>query len=593
MTSAVMPPERGAPGAQRTGVSFVLHGISAAPGVAIARAQLVSHVTLEVAHYEIQDSDVAAEQARFVQAVKTVQDELASLQAQMMNEKTPAELGAFLDVHWMLLNDETLSKVPLDLIAAKRCNAEWAITQQMNALVAQFDAFEDPYLRERKADVVHVVERVLKALMGKHGLAPLPRDQHTVLVAHDLSPADVIQYKDQTFASFITDLGGVTSHTAIVARSLGIPSVVALHDARTLVRENELLIVDGDAGVVIVNPDANVLAEYRVKQNANALATAQLQLLVNKRTETLDGTHVSLNANIELPTDLPAVTESGADGVGLFRSEFLYLNRHDLPTEDEQFEAYTTVAAGLAGKPLTIRTFDLGADKRMPGVGDRVTTNPALGLRAIRLCLAEPKLFLTQLRAIFRASAFGNVRILIPMLATGQELTQALVLIERARAEVIARGHAVAPKVHIGAMIEIPASVLSLGYFAKRLDFFSIGTNDLIQYTLAIDRADDAVAHLYDPLHPAVLRLIASAIATAQKAGKPIAVCGETAGETSLSRVLLGMGLREFSMHPANILRVKQQLLKSNAIECEAIVQKMLKSDDPERIARLVEKLNA
>jgi phosphotransferase system enzyme I (PtsI) len=577
---------------QATQASFVLHGISAAPGIAIARAQLISHATLEVAHYEIPEQAVEAEQARFKQAVESVRTELKDLQAKMMEGDTPAELGAFLDVHWMLLSDETLSHEPLAIIAEKRCNAEWAITQQMNALVEQFEAFEDEYLRERKADVVHVVERVLKALMGKHALAPLPRDQHTVMVAHDLSPADVIQYKDQAFASFVTDLGGVTSHTAIVARSLGIPSVVALHNARMTIRDNELLIVDGDAGLVIVNPDASVLAEYKLKQNANVLATAQLRLLVDKRTETLDGQHIELNANIELPEDLADVLEAGADGVGLFRSEFLFLNRNDLPREDEQFEAYRAVAAGLNGKPLTIRTFDLGADKRMAGVGDRVTTNPALGLRAIRLCLAEPKLFLTQLRAIFRASAFGNVRILLPMLATASELTQATQLIARARAEVLARGQAVGAYVPIGGMVEVPASVLSLGYFAKKLDFFSIGTNDLIQYTLAIDRGDDAVAHLYDPLHPAVLRLIAEAIATAKKAGKPIAVCGETAGETSLSRILLGFGLREFSMHPANLLRVKQRLLKSDAAACAAITQKILRTDDPEKIARYVERLN-
>jgi phosphoenolpyruvate-protein phosphotransferase (PTS system enzyme I) len=573
--------------------SFVLHGIAAAPGIAIARAQLISHATLEVAHYEIAQTDIANEQSRFTRAVETVRTELKDLQAKMMEGDTPAELGAFLDVHWMLLSDETLSREPLEIIAQKRCNAEWAITHQMNVLVEQFEAFEDEYLRERKADVVHVVERVLKSLMGKHALAPLPRDQHTVLVAHDLSPADVIQYKDQAFASFVTDLGGLTSHTAIVARSLDIPSVVALHNARMTIRDNELLIVDGDAGVVIVNPDASVLAEYKLKQNANAVAAAQLRLLVNKQTKTLDGHTVELNANIELPEDLADVLDAGADGIGLFRSEFLFLNRQDLPSEDEQFEAYRAVAAGLKGKPVTIRTFDLGADKRMPGVGDRVTTNPALGLRAIRLCLAEPKLFLTQLRAIFRASAHGSVRILLPMIATANELTQAMQLIARARAEVVARGHAVAEHVPIGGMVEVPASVLALGYFAKKLDFFSIGTNDLIQYTLAIDRADDAVAHLYDPLHPAVLRLIAEAIDTAQRAGKPIAVCGETAGESSLARVLLGFGLREYSMHPANLLRVKQRLLNSEADACAAITQKMLRTDDPERIARLVEKLNA
>jgi phosphoenolpyruvate-protein phosphotransferase (PTS system enzyme I) len=573
--------------------SFVIHGVSAAPGIAIARAQLVSHVTLEVAHYDIGPDKIEAEKARFVDAVKTVRGELETLQAQIMNEKTPAELGAFLDVHWMLLSDPSLSQAPLDTIAEQRCNAEWAVTQHLNALVEQFDAFEDAYLRERKTDVVHVVERLLKALMGKHGIAPMPRDQHTVLVAHDLSPADVIQYKDQAFSAFITDVGGVTSHTAIVARSLGIPAVVALHNARAMIRENEILIVDGDASLVIVNPDETVLAEYRVKQNANVLVTAQLKLLAKKRTETVDGVTIALNANIELPSDVDDVLESGADGIGLFRSEFLFLNRQDLPTEDEQFEAYREVAQRMGGKPVTIRTFDLGADKRMPGVGDRVTTNPALGLRAIRLCLAEPRLFLTQLRAILRASAFGNIKILIPMLATAQELTQTFALIAKAKAQLAEKSIKTAPQVLVGGMIEIPASVLMLRYFSQHLDFFSIGTNDLIQYTLAIDRGDEAVSHLYDPLHPAVVQLVGMAIATAQRAGKPIAVCGEMAGEVSLARMLTGLGLREFSMHPANILRVKQRLLQTDADACTHIAARMMRTDDPLKMIALAKKLNA
>jgi phosphoenolpyruvate-protein phosphotransferase (PTS system enzyme I) len=573
--------------------SFVIHGVSAAPGIAIARAQLVSHVTLEVAHYDIAPDKIEAEKARFVEAVKTVRGELETLQAQIMNEKTPAELGAFLDVHWMLLSDPSLSQAPLDTIAEQRCNAEWAVTQHLNALVEQFDAFEDAYLRERKTDVVHVVERLLKALMGKHGIAPMPRDQHTVLVAHDLSPADVIQYKDQAFSAFITDVGGVTSHTAIVARSLGIPAVVALHNARAMIRENEILIVDGDASLVIVNPDETVLAEYRVKQNANVLVTAQLKLLAKKRTETVDGVTIALNANIELPSDVDDVLESGADGIGLFRSEFLFLNRQDLPTEDEQFEAYREVAQRMGGKPVTIRTFDLGADKRMPGVGDRVTTNPALGLRAIRLCLAEPRLFLTQLRAILRASAFGNIKILIPMLATAQELTQTFALIAKAKAQLAEKSIKTAPQVLVGGMIEIPASVLMLRYFSQHLDFFSIGTNDLIQYTLAIDRGDEAVSHLYDPLHPAVVQLVGMAIATAQRAGKPIAVCGEMAGEVSLARMLTGLGLREFSMHPANILRVKQRLLQTDADACTHIAARMMRTDDPLKMIALAKKLNA
>jgi phosphoenolpyruvate-protein phosphotransferase (PTS system enzyme I) len=369
--------------------------------------------------------------------------------------------------------------------------------------------------------------------------------------------------------------------------------VVALHNARSLLREAELLIVDGDSGLVIVNPDAHVLAEYELKQETQKLDRQKLKRLVSTRAVTLDGTTIDLNANIELPHDLKGCIEHGADGIGLFRSEFLFLHRDDLPTEDEQFEAYKTVAQGMKGRPVTIRTFDLGADKRMPGLGDRPSENPALGLRAIRLCLAEPKLFMTQLRAILRATAFGKIRILIPMIANAHEVKQTLAFIERAKVELSSQKIAFDQSVPVGAMIEIPAAVISLAYFAEQLDFLSIGTNDLIQYTLAIDRTDDAVAHMYDSLHPAVLKLVAMAIRSAQKAETPIAVCGEMAGELRLTRLLLGFGLRNFSMHPKQLLTIKQRILTSSIVDCEAAAARILRSDDPEKISVVLAKLNA
>jgi phosphotransferase system enzyme I (PtsI) len=369
--------------------------------------------------------------------------------------------------------------------------------------------------------------------------------------------------------------------------------VVALHNGRSLVRENELLIVDGDNGLVIVNPDTHVLAEYKLKQEAKRLEQQKLKRLVSTKAVTLDGVAIDLNANIELPTDLAGCIENGADGIGLFRSEFLFLHREDLPSEEEQFEAYKTVVEGMDGRPVTIRTFDLGADKRMPGLGDRPSENPALGLRAIRLCLAEPKLFMTQLRAILRASAFGTIRILIPMIANAHEVSQTLSFIKRAKAELTANNIAFDPNVSVGGMIEIPASVISLPYFAEQLDFLSIGTNDLIQYTLAIDRTDDAVAHMYDPLHPAVVKLVASAIRTATKLETPIAVCGEMAGELRLTRLLLGLGLRNFSMHPKQLLAIKQRILTSSIADCEAAANKIIKTDDPAKINSALAKLNA
>ena len=576
--------------------SFALHGIGVSGGIAIGRAQLVSHATLEVAHYTIPAGRVESEIARLDNALAEVRAELEGLHGSMTAGDAPAEFGAILDVHSMILSDPTLAEESKRVIAEQHCNAEWALTQQMNVLVGEFEEIEDAYLRERKADVVQVVERVLKRLLGKPGaLVPPGAEQHTILVAHDLSPADVIQFKTHRYAGFITDLGGVTSHTAIVARSLAVPAVAATHNGRALIRENELLILDGTNHVVIVNPDKSVLAEYRLKQGELELGRAKLRRLKTKPATTLDGFAVELEANIELPGDLSQALDNGAVGIGLFRSEFLFLNREGLPSEDEQFEAYRTVAAGMEGKPVTIRTFDLGADKHKEGLDGlaRVAPNPALGLRAVRFCLAEPRLFLTQLRAILRASHFGRVKILVPMLASVSEIDQTLALIAQAKETLREQGIPFDSGVQVGGMIEIPAAVLAISAFLAKLDFLSIGTNDLIQYTLAVDRADDAVSHLYDPMHPAVLKLIAMAIASANKVKVPIAVCGEMAGDTQLTRLLLGLGLRNFSMHPAHLLSVKQRVLTSEATTSRAFAERMRRVDDPSRLVALLDKLNA
>ena len=411
-------------------------------------------------------------------------------------------------------------------------------------------------------------------------------------MAHDLSPADMIAFKRQQFVAFITDVGGATSHTAILARSLNIPSVMALHNARALIREHEMIIVDGDQGVVIVDPDETVLEEYRLRQNQWKIEHQKLKRLTRNRAATLDGVAVELHGNIELPQDVVAVKEAGATGIGLFRSEFLFMNRADLPTEDEQFEAYREVAEAMNGMPVTIRTLDLGADKPLAGLTS-ATLNPALGLRAIRLCLAEPKLFRAQLRAILRASHFGRVRMLIPMLSSLSELRQTLHAIALAKASLVADGLAFDAAMPVGGMIEIPAAALAAQSFAEQMDFLSIGTNDLIQYTLAIDRADDTVAHLYDPIHPAVLQLISMTIRAAEKAGKSVSVCGEMAGDPYLTRLLLGMGLRNYSMQPASLLTVKQKILKSNSVEAASLVSKILKSAEPDKVQSLLARLNA
>ncbi len=575
-------------------VCFTMHGIGVSGGIAIGHAHLFLGMSTEVDHYEVASHDVSREQRRYDRALREVRDELKEL-ADSVRHSAASELAPFVNVHLMLLEDAAFSEAPREIIKEQRCNAEWALRTQLDELTAQFDDIQDEYLREREADVRQVAERLLTALAGSKRLfaiKPTRQDADMILVARDLSPADVILFREHPFAAFVTDMGGATSHTAIIARSLAIPAIVALHHSRTIIREDEIVIVDGTQGVLIVNPDRAVLAEYRLRQNQARLEREKLKRLKSAPAATLDGTVVQLQANIELPSDLDAVKASGAAGIGLFRSEFLFMNRRELPDEDEQYEAYREVVEGMKGKPVTIRTLDIGADKALDGA-EHPAENPALGLRAIRYCLAEPQIFNTQLRAILRASRHGKAMILIPMLSSYAELNQAVAAVERAKEELKVEGVKFDAFVPVGGMIEIPAAAIALPMFIRKLDFLSIGTNDLIQYTLAIDRADDSVAHLYDPLHPAVLSLIAAVIRTAHQAEKPVAVCGEMAGDVSLTRLLLGMGLRTFSMHPASVLAVKQRVLTSSLADIAPAVTRIMKADEPEKLVAMIEKLNA
>jgi phosphotransferase system enzyme I (PtsI) len=576
-------------------MNFALHGYPVSGGITVGYAHLVSTARLEVAHYEVAEVAVEAEVSRFDRAMNAAQNELAALKAHIP-PGSPAEFEAFLDLHRMILNDSALAQAPRDLIRKRRANAEWALVQQMERLVERFDEIDDPYLRERKADVQQAVERVLKSLIGGQTLSPpaISEEEKLIVVAHDLSPADMILFKRHRFGGFVTDVGGVTSHTAIVARSLGIPAIVGLHHARDTIAEGEVLIVDGTQGLLIVNPDPLVLAEYRARQAELKAERKRLARLKSTPAATVDGTPIELFANIELPQDMPEVLEAGAEGVGLFRTEFMFLNRKDLPGEEEQFEAYREVAKSMKGRPVVLRTLDLGADKALNGSGESHTMpNPAMGLRAIRFCLAEPQMFLTQLRAILRASHYGKVRMLLPMLAHAHEIDQTLALIAQAKAQLDERGQPYDKSIQIGGMIEIPAAALALPIFMRRLDFLSIGTNDLIQYTLAIDRTDDSVAHLYDPLHPAVLTLVAGTIQTATRGGVPVAVCGEMAGDLQLTRLLLGLGLRNFSMHPSQLLPIKERILRTNLAEVQALAQRVLRASDPAKTRELLAKLNA
>ena len=573
-------------------MSFSIHGVGVSNGIAIGHAHLVSHALLEVVHYQVPNHLVEQELARFDQAINTVKHDLETVKAQLPT-KSPAELAAFINTHLMILNDHTLAEDPKLTIKNEHCNAEWALKQQMESIVEQFDQIEDEYLRERKHDVVQVVERIIKVLLGRPSQVPvLEQEKAIILVAHDISPADAIQFKHHQFAAFVTDVGGATSHTAILARSLNIPSIVALQRARTLIRDGELLIIDGTQGVVIVNPDKDTLAEYKLKQEQWQIEQQKLKRIKLNKAVTLDGTAIDLYTNIEVPDDVVQVKASGATGIGLYRTEFLFMNRREAPNEEEQFEAYKAVAEAMEGKPVTIRTLDLGADKQMNADTERTCTNPALGLRAIRLCLAEPQMFHIQLRALLRASAFGNIKILIPMLSSLTELRQTLLLIERAKQSLRLQKITFNNEIEVGGMIEIPAAALCAEAFAKELDFLSIGTNDLIQYSLAIDRTDDSVSHLYNPLHPAILQLIEITLKAGQKLGKKVSVCGEMAGDSKLTRLLLGLGLRQFSMHPSHILSVKHQVLQSDLIKLVPAARKILASHDSDKIEPLIQKMN-
>lgn len=575
--------------------SFTLHGIPVSRGIAIGRAHLLTPAALDVKHYLVAEEQIEAEVQRLQNALAAVHKELQTLWNDLPKD-APTELGAFIDVHALILSDPLISEAPLDIIRSRHYNAEWALLTQTDELSAQFDEIEDPYLRERKADILQVAERVLKVLIGSEPLLPKAADSdefqaRMIVVAHDISPADMLQFRDRSFVGFVTDVGGQNSHTAIVARSLDIPAAVGMSQASTLIGQDDWLIIDGDAGVVIANPSTLVLEQYRARQAGLQRARKKLNKLKKTPAITRCGTPVTLLANIELPEDCPFALESGATGVGLFRSEFLFMGRgHKIPSEDEQFEAYRKTVLSMKGRPVTIRTLDIGADKPLDQ-SDHTALNPALGLRAIRYCLAEPQMFLTQLRAILRASAFGRVRILIPMLAHAFEIDQSLAMIAQAKEELRVAGIGYDAGVEVGAMIEIPAAALALPMFVKRLDFLSIGTNDLIQYTLAIDRVDYEVAHLYNPLHPAVLQLIAMTITAGHKAGLDVAVCGEMAGDIKLTRLLLGLGLREFSMHPAQLLSVKQEILASDLGLIVPHTRKIMRSMEPAVIAAAMARL--
>ena len=581
-------------------MTFSLHGIPVSKGIAIGKAVLISRAALEVSHYLVEPGKEESEAQKLLNAFDQVRQELDQLRLGLPKD-APQEMAAFLDVHGMILADPALAEKPIHLIRTQRLNAAWALTTELNDLLEQFAEIEDPYLKERANDIRQVAERVVKALNSQKKdsledpvlLSPRDAGVESIIVAHDIAPHDMLRFKEYAFTGFVTDLGGKTSHTAIVARSMEIPAVVGVRHASEMIRHGDWLVLDGERGIVVVAPDEQLLAEYRKLQVQAIKETRKLQQLKHSRTATADGVEIELFANIELPEDANQAVALGAVGVGLFRSEFLFMDREQgIPNEDQQYEEYRRVVDLMHGLPVNIRTIDVGADKAL-GAGSDVSqtgTSP-LGLRAIRWSLTEPEIFLTQLRAILRASAYGQARIMIPMLAHAKEIDETFRLIEKAKQQLHQRGQAFNPNIQIGAMIEIPAAALVLPLFINRFDFLSIGTNDLIQYTLAIDRADHAVAHLYDPLHPAILLLLDSIISQAKRANIPIAVCGEMAGDPALTKLLLALGLTDFSMHFSQLLLVKREILKANVGLLKARISRLLKAYEPEDQAKALERL--
>ena len=572
-------------------VSFNIHGVPVSNGIAIGTSQLISNALLEVVRYDIKNIKIDFEINRFKEALSIVKNELISIKKKLLLDSN-SQFSPFIDTHLMLLSDKNISEEPIKTIKSDKCNAEWAIKIQLDLIIEKFNQIKDPYIRERKHDVGQVAERVIKILLGhQKQKIKFKNESSVILVAQDISPADTLQFKNHKYGAFITEMGGANSHTAILARSLNIPSIVAVRNAKKLIKNNDILIVDGNQGIVIINPSSAILEEYQYKQNLWEIEQKKLIKIRNVRCKTLGNETISLLANIEVPEDIKSVKENNGDGIGLFRTEFLFMNRPSLPDEDEQFKIYKAVTKSMGNLPVVIRTLDSGADKST-AVDNNCKSNSALGLRAIRLCLSEPHLFTTQLKAILRASAFGNIRILIPMLSSLQELRQTKMLIERAKQSLKNSKVKFNNKIKVGGMVEVPAVAINADMFANELDFLSIGTNDLVQYTLAIDRTDDSVSHLYNSLHSAVLRLIDNTIKAGKKYNKEVAICGEMAGDPKLTKLLLGMGLTNFSMHPSSMLIVKKQVLSSDPKKIMIKANKILRSIEPDNIESLIQDIN-
>src|SRR5210317_8490 len=568
---------------------FILSGIPVSPGIAIGYAYILAHALGEIEPYSIPKNKVTHEIKRFNNSVRNLHLELVHLKNELKKNKM-IEYGSFIDIQLSILKDPKISEDPKKIIKDTLTNAEWALKIQMDEIINKFNKINNTYIKERKNDVYQVCENLIKYLIG-HQSHKVSNDRNQIIVAHDISPSDALKFKNTNNLAFITDIGGTTSHTAILAKSINIPSVVGTQNAKQLINHDDLLIVDGGHGCILVNPPNNVIEEYKIKQNLYEIESKKLLSLQNIPSRTIDKTAINLFVNIEDTNNLSPVIENNTEGVGLFRTEFIFMDQHKMLDENEQFVIYKNLTKSLPNKTLIIRTLDSGGDKiieHMP----HTNQNPALGLRAIRFCLAEPDVFITQIKALLRAAYYGNIQILIPMLSSTNELRQVKLLIQRAKDILSSERKKYNPKTLIGGMIEVPAAAIDIDSFANELDFLSIGTNDLIQYTLAVDRTDDAVSHLYDSSHPALLKLIKGVIDSGTKAGIEVSLCGEMAGDPRLTKLLIGLGLRNFSMHPSSLLKVKKMILESNASKLKYKANKILRSHQKLEIDNLINNLN-
>ncbi|WP_303968792.1 phosphoenolpyruvate--protein phosphotransferase [Sporosarcina ureae] len=566
----------------------ILQGIAASNGISIAKAFRLENAELTVLKESI--SDVSAEIDRLQNALSHSRSELTTIQKQTQ-EKFGEQEAAIFSAHVLVLDDPELRAAITDTIQTQHVNAEYAVQEAANLYVSIFEAMDDPYMRERAADIRDVTKRIISHLLGVSIQTPEAISEEVVIIAEDLTPSDTVQLNPALIKGFVTDIGGPTSHSAILARTLEIPAVVGSKTAMATIQNDDMIIVDGESGKIIINPDADTLISYQQKQLAYAAQKAEWQLLANEPAITLDGHRVELAGNIGTPDDVESVLKNGGEAIGLFRTEFLYMGKKQFPTEEEQFEAYKSVLEQMNGSATIVRTLDIGGDKELPYLQLPDEANPFLGLRAIRLCLDHEEMFRTQLRALLRASIYGNLRIMFPMIATINEFRQAKEIFLDVKQQLISERIEVSETIQLGIMVETPAVAILADVFAKEVDFFSIGSNDLIQYTMAADRMNEHVSYLYQPYNPSILRFIKMIIDAAHKEGKMVGMCGEMARDETAIPILLGMGLDEFSMSASSILRTRSQIQKLSKATLENQIDHILSLSTAEEVLQFVHSL--